>query len=272
MSLFYVEQLSVREIATSMKLSEGAVKYHLHAGVRAPRMAGAGMTDDFDFDPLESELRRRFDTLEPAPDDPDAVLDAMRPRLRRAQRNHRIATSAAVDARGGVRWSSSALPRFGAATAASVRVTPPAAQLAVGVDHDRAARSRARPTVSTPAGRRSRRPREATARPVRTQPDPTGTQHADERDRAGDRHPQPEPTTAPVSSDTPYSSAGGSIVVHRSGSTISLGSSTPAAGYTQEVHDNGPTRVEVRFNNGQTEWRIRVDLVNGELQAETTQH
>ena len=76
----------------------------------------------------------------------------------------------------------------------------------------------------------------------------------------------------PASSDTPYTSAGGSIVVHRSGSTISLGSSTPAAGYTQEVHDNGPTRVEVRFDNGQTEWRIRVDLVNGELEAETTQH
>jgi RNA polymerase sigma-70 factor (ECF subfamily) len=31
-SLFYVEQLSVREIAASMKLSDGAVKYHLHAG------------------------------------------------------------------------------------------------------------------------------------------------------------------------------------------------------------------------------------------------
>jgi RNA polymerase sigma-70 factor (ECF subfamily) len=31
-SLFYVEQLSVREIASSMELSEGAVKYHLHAG------------------------------------------------------------------------------------------------------------------------------------------------------------------------------------------------------------------------------------------------
>jgi len=30
--------------------------------------------------------------------------------------------------------------------------------------------------------------------------------------------------------------------------------------------------VEVRFNNGSTEWRIRVDLVNGQLQAETTQH
>ena len=33
-SLYYVEQLSVREIATSMKLSEGVVKYHLHAGRR----------------------------------------------------------------------------------------------------------------------------------------------------------------------------------------------------------------------------------------------
>ena len=37
MSLFYVEQLSVREIAASMKLSEGAVKYHLHAGRAALR-------------------------------------------------------------------------------------------------------------------------------------------------------------------------------------------------------------------------------------------
>ncbi|HEX5586755.1 MAG TPA: sigma-70 family RNA polymerase sigma factor [Acidimicrobiia bacterium] len=30
-ALFYVEDLSVREVAESMKLSEGAVKYHLHA-------------------------------------------------------------------------------------------------------------------------------------------------------------------------------------------------------------------------------------------------
>jgi RNA polymerase sigma-70 factor, ECF subfamily len=36
-SLYYVEQLSVREIAVSMKLSEGAVKYHLHAGRTALR-------------------------------------------------------------------------------------------------------------------------------------------------------------------------------------------------------------------------------------------
>jgi RNA polymerase sigma factor, sigma-70 family len=36
-SLFYVEQLSVRETATAMELSEGAVKYHLHAARTALR-------------------------------------------------------------------------------------------------------------------------------------------------------------------------------------------------------------------------------------------
>ena len=36
-SLYYVEQLSVKEIAASMKLSDGAVKYHLHAGRAALR-------------------------------------------------------------------------------------------------------------------------------------------------------------------------------------------------------------------------------------------
>jgi len=35
--LFYVEELSVREVAVAMDLSEGAVKYHLHAGRGALR-------------------------------------------------------------------------------------------------------------------------------------------------------------------------------------------------------------------------------------------
>ena len=36
-ALFYVEQLSVQEVADSMKLSTGAVKYHLHAARAALR-------------------------------------------------------------------------------------------------------------------------------------------------------------------------------------------------------------------------------------------
>ena len=39
-ALFYVEGLSVREVATSMKLSEGAVKYHLHAARAALAATG----------------------------------------------------------------------------------------------------------------------------------------------------------------------------------------------------------------------------------------
>jgi RNA polymerase sigma-70 factor (ECF subfamily) len=38
-ALFYVEQLSVREVAASMGVSEGAVKYHLHAARRRLRDA-----------------------------------------------------------------------------------------------------------------------------------------------------------------------------------------------------------------------------------------
>ena len=61
-------------------------------------------------------------------------------------------------------------------------------------------------------------------------------------------------------------------MVHFENGQVSLVSNSPASGYTAEIHDNGPTRVEVRFNNGQTEWRIRVDVVNGELVDEVTQH
>ena len=40
-ALFYVEGLSVREVAASMKLSDGAVKYHLHAArVGLARLVG----------------------------------------------------------------------------------------------------------------------------------------------------------------------------------------------------------------------------------------
>ena len=69
-----------------------------------------------------------------------------------------------------------------------------------------------------------------------------------------------------------FSSAGGSITVTVSNGALSLASSSPAAAYGSEVHDNGPSRVEVRFTNGQTEWRIRIELGSGALTSEITQH
>jgi hypothetical protein len=69
-----------------------------------------------------------------------------------------------------------------------------------------------------------------------------------------------------------FSSVGGSIVVAVNGGSISLVSNSPAAGFGAEVHDNGPTRVEVRFTNGGTEWRIRIELGAGGLTSEITQH
>ena len=86
--------------------------------------------------------------------------------------------------------------------------------------------------------------------------------------------PPPAPTTAPAGPQTRHVQLGRRIDHGelRRRQHVSLASSSPAAGFTAEVHDNGPTRVEVRFSNGQTEWRIRVDVVNGALQPEITQH
>ena len=44
-ALFYVEQCSVREIADAMNLSEGAVKYHLHAARTALKGTAKGTVD-----------------------------------------------------------------------------------------------------------------------------------------------------------------------------------------------------------------------------------
>ncbi len=101
-------------------------------------------------------------------------------------------------------------------------------------------------------------------------------------------HPVPEPgddngddngdddgasAVTPVPTGTQsFSSVGGSIVVSVNGSSISLASSSPAAGFGAEVHDNGPSRVEVRFSNGGSEWRIRVELGSGGLTSEVSQH
>lgn len=69
-----------------------------------------------------------------------------------------------------------------------------------------------------------------------------------------------------------FSSVGGSITVTVTDGVLSLASSSPATGFISEVHDNEPSRVEVRFSDGQTEWRIRIELGSGGVTSEITQH
>ena len=226
------------------------------------------MTDDGFDDPIERELQRRFADAGPGPDDTDAVLTSMQPRLRRARRGRR-ALSASVAVLG---VALLIVVGFAAlsGTESTRRVNVPPATRSPGVPT----------TVVTPDGADApdgpdaNGANDAVDGGGTTPPAPTTTPAGEAptatTDPGGAENATP-PATAPTG-DTPYSSLGGSIVVHRAGDTISLASSTPAVGFTQEVHDNGPTRVEVRFKGDETEWRTRVDLVNGELVAETTQH
>jgi hypothetical protein len=122
-------------------------------------------------------------------------------------------------------------------------------------------------TATTPQATTPTTPEQEIEHPVPEPGDDNGV------DAPGDDHGNDGGAVAPVPSGTQaFSSVGGSIVVAANGSSISLMSNTPAAGFGAEVHDNGPSRVEVRFTNGDTEWRIRIELGGGGLTSEITQH
>ena len=180
--------------------------------------------------------------------------------------------------------------------------TPPPAEAA--------ARRRCRPPVGAPttaAPRGARRRRSSTvswsrsrtaAQPTPSVPESTSpttptTPARDDADHAGagDRAPGARTrrrqrrrcpgrrprndggAVAPVpSGPQAFSSVGGSIVVAVNGSSISLASNSPAAGFGAEVHDNGPTPGRGAVH----QWRHRVAHPHrarrGGLTSEITQH
>ena len=79
-------------------------------------------------------------------------------------------------------------------------------------------------------------------------------------------------TTAPTTTSPPapqfqtFSGVGGSVTVKLANGVLSLQSYSATSGYTAEVTTNRSDRVEVRFDNGSNETRIRVDLVGGSMQ------
>ena len=206
------------------------------------------MNDDLHPDAVDEELRRRFGAGAPSGADPDAVLDAMRPRLQRARTRRRASFASAI-AGVAVLVVVLAFALGGNGGDGSVRV-PPATKGPVSTV----------PTAPTtaPAG----------GAPT---PDSLPDDHGDDSTAA-------TTPTAPVDT-VPGTVAGhggsdrargpeASVLVRRRLDHRALRGRRGVArrrarrppGYTAEVHDNGPTRVEVRFSNGQTEWRIRVDV------------
>jgi hypothetical protein len=221
------------------------------------------MSDDLHPDALDDELRRRFTGGSPAGSDPDVVLDAMRPQLQQARTRRRASFASAIAGVAVIVVVLAFALGSGGGGGSSVR-TPPASN---GPSNT----VPATPTTSGVGG---------SATPD-TVPDSTDDHGNDGTTATSTPVPEdtvPAPVTTsdsqlvPADQDATFSSAGGSIVVRLSGGAASLVSSSPAAGFSAEVHDNGPTRVEVRFSNGDTEWRIRVDVQNGQLVPEVTQH
>ena len=219
------------------------------------------MNDDLRPDPVDDELSRRFGAGAPVNSDPDVVLDAMRPRLQQARTRRRASFASAIAGVAVVVVVLAFVLGSGGGGDGSVR-TPPASnapRLTV-------------PTVPTAA------PSGGSATPD-TVPSTVDDHGDDSATVTTPTVPETTPVTnappaisPPAPVDRSYSSAGGSIVVRLLDGQASLVSSSPSPGFSAEVSDNGPTRVEVRFSNGQTEWRIRVDVVNGELVPDISQH
>ena len=115
----------------------------------------------------------------------------------------------------------------------------------------------------------------STEAPTTTTPDPTST--------TGDQPSATTPTTVPGTATTTSTteqtsttssgqwsvktidSDGGSISVRYRPGEVELVTATPKSGFVTEVEEAGPPRVRVEFSSDDTEFEIRVEWKNGEL-------
>ena len=88
------------------------------------------------------------------------------------------------------------------------------------------------------------------------------------------------PTTAAASTTTTTSAASpqwktvpgvGTVGVSVAGTAVTLVSATPVAPYSVDVEDDGPEKVEVEFESGETRYRVRGEVVDGELVWDVSQ-
>jgi len=84
---------------------------------------------------------------------------------------------------------------------------------------------------------------------------------------ASSAQPTGSPTTRPTITRRTWQGVGGTVAVTCRGTSVSLDSAQPDSGFTIEVHERGPQRVEVRFEGRDDESddksRVRAGCAGG---------
>jgi ferric-dicitrate binding protein FerR (iron transport regulator) len=207
--------------------------------------------DDLGFDPLDDDLARRLHAAMPAAGAADAVLESLRPRLQAARRRRHTAMVGVSGATVAALLAVVLTVAHPSGSNGNVRITPATGEHTTTT----VVRRGFTPPPSSPV------PKSGSNGGTGTSPTPTPP-HANPAPAGGGAAAPPETHT--------YTSAGGSITVRLADGALALVSTQPAAGFSEDRHDTGPSRVEVRFDDGQTEWRIRVDVADGHLSVEIT--
>jgi hypothetical protein len=227
-------------------------------------------------DELDRALAEGLSSLAPDPDDADAVLVSLRPRLHRARTRHRVARASATAI--AVLTIATLTAALGAASThhrhVSVSATP------TTPPRGRSTSASTSMSSSTSIASMSQHTTSTTAAPPAPMVVPVpagGTPPVSPPGRVGGNS-GPAVTTRPPRSMPPstasapairtYRATGGSVTVRFTNGSLALVSYTSASGYTAEVHDNEPDRVEVRFSDGDHESRIRLQVDNGQIVPE----
>lgn len=87
-------------------------------------------------------------------------------------------------------------------------------------------------------------------------------------DKGGDRSSSTSSTsTSTTVVSTPVvrtlQSAGGSVTIRQTGDQLELVAATPAAGWKVDVHHSAGREIDVRFENGKRESRVKVEIEDG---------
>jgi hypothetical protein len=104
--------------------------------------------------------------------------------------------------------------------------------------------------------------------------DSTSTSTASTTATTGTTAPSPTSPSAPVTTVTSaewsvrtVNSAGGTVIIRHRPGEVELQAATPAAGFSVEVDDSGPTRVRVEFEGDDDDIRVEARWQDGELEV-----